>query len=262
MNEALILVGRRSDFPAKLTAAKPVTPRTPREVRETFEREKSGLWLASRVDLLTALAGVTVRPASNERLLLLRAPGAGDREFLHALFRFVVEPNDVRLLPTGELLDVLASPDRDDHFIGGAVAEDTGSVVLYRGNLEPVVIPKAWFAPRRKGSKPDFSDFEVIDFGQTIRFGEYEAAADAILYELDPDYRRRARQRRIKEDTSFGGSLRRLRLQKRISRTDFPGIGAKEIARIERGEVEEPHASTLAALARRLGVRSSEIESY
>ena len=54
----------------------------------------------------------------------------------------------------------------------------------------------------------------------------------------------------------------RLRKQRRLKRSDFAPISSKEIARIERNEVEQPHAKTLEAVADRLGVRSEEIEGY
>ena len=82
--------------------------------------------------------------------------------------------------------------------------------------------------------------------------GDYEAAADAILYEFDEEYRTRAKKRL--RDKSLGGAIRRLRLQKGLRQSDFPGISAKEIARIEKGLVKEPHAATLSIIAERTGV--------
>ena len=73
---------------------------------------------------------------------------------------------------------------------------------------------------------------------------------------------RRAKKRQIERDRSFGGALRRLRLQKGLRRTDFPGLTAKEIARIERGEVKKQHQRTLAVLAKRLGVPVDKISRY
>jgi transcriptional regulator with XRE-family HTH domain len=58
------------------------------------------------------------------------------------------------------------------------------------------------------------------------------------------------------------GALRRLRIQRGLRRGGFAGISAKEIARIERGEVAKPHADTLARLAQRLGVKAEEIDTY
>ncbi len=114
----------------------------------------------------------------------------------------------------------------------------------------------------RRSPKPDFTDFEVIDTGQTLRFGEYEAATDAILYEFDRASRQRMKKREIAADQSFGGALRRLRLQRGLTRGDFEPLSDKTIARIERGEVDKPHGDTLAMIAKKLGVEPGDIESY
>ena len=54
----------------------------------------------------------------------------------------------------------------------------------------------------------------------------------------------------------------RLRKQRGLKRTDFAPVSPKEIARIERNEIEKPHAKTLEAIANRLGVRPEEIEDH
>jgi len=100
------------------------------------------------------------------------------------------------------------------------------------------------------------------DFGHTIKLGEYEASADAILYEIDADYRRMLNKERQQNERSFGASLRRLRLQKRLKRSDFSPLAAKTVARIERNEIAKPHGKSLEILARRLGVAVDEIETY
>lgn len=158
----------------------------------------------------------------------------------------VIEPgNSVRLLSREDLVEVLASDRPEDYFIGGVVDRDDKAVLLCRGNLDRLVVPFAWFRAGRRSPRPDFEDFEVTDFGQTVRFGAYEATADAILYEFDPDARRRIKNTQVEKDETFGGALRRLRLARGLSRGDFPGINAKTIARVERGEVAKPHDETL-----------------
>jgi hypothetical protein len=194
---------------------------------------------------------------------LLAEAAKGEREFLDALFKRVVAPdNGVQLAEADDLAEVLAAPDRRNFFIGGAVSPAFKSLVLYRGDLEPLVVPWSWFKARPSGPRPDFAEFEVIDAGQTVRLGDYEAAAEAILYDYDADFRREHRKQRAQDDPSFGGSLRRLRLQRGLSRSDFPGLSTKEIARLERSEVKKPHAETLAILAKRLGVKPEEIATY
>jgi DNA-binding Xre family transcriptional regulator len=102
----------------------------------------------------------------------------------------------------------------------------------------------------------------VIDCGQTVRLGKYEAAADALLYEFDREYRRRLANQRAQSEKSFGASLRRLRKQRGLKQEDFQPLAAKTIARIEQGKVERIHPNTLAVIAKRLSVDPAEIETY
>ena len=176
-----------------------------------------------------------------------------DRDLLQGIFRIVVAPGTgMHILPVEELKEVLAAPHRDELFVGGVVDHANRLVVLFRGTLEPVIVSFGWFERRDPSSRPNFADFEVTDYGQTVRLGEYEAASDVILYMHDPEYRRRAKAREIRHDPYSG----------RFGETIFPGISEKQIARIERGESTRPHPRTLAAIAERLGVPSAEIETY
>jgi hypothetical protein len=165
-------------------------------------------------------------------------------------------------LPLGELLEVLLAPEPRDFIVGGMVDAIAGQVTLYRGDLTRLVVPLSIFKPSGTGSKIDPTDFEVIDSGHAIRFGAYEAATDAVFYECDPAFRKRARQKFRAEEKSFGASLRRLRVLRGLRQGDFSPLPAKTIARIERGEVAKPHGRTLEQIARRLGVGADEIETY
>lgn len=266
MSQDLLLVADRHTD--KWTGAGfPARPlRSDDEVRGAYlraDRRRPVLWVARRACQLRPLAeeGRSLRP--NHRLLLLSEVEAPARDLLHLLFRVVVAPGDgVRLLPPDELQEVLAAPNRGDYLIGGVVEPCTESVVLYRGTLEPLVLPFSWFLRRNPEPAPDFRDFEVTDFGQTVRLGPYETSTDAILYAHDSDYRRRAKERQLKLDDSFGACLRRLRLMKGVSRNDFPGVSEKQIARIERGEIDRPHRRTLLLIAKRLGVEPRDISTY
>ncbi len=263
MSEPLLLVEPRGHATRALARLEAERLRSKSEVCDALERHwRRALWVAPSAPalrlLLAALAG---RSKGDQRLLSLEPANGARHSLLHAIFRFVVSADEgVRLLPTDELADILSSRNRQDLFVAAAVAPD--AVVVYRGNLEPVVIPLTWFRGRPGGPNPDSSRLAVTDFGQTIRLGDYEAATDAILYEFDDAYRRRAKKRQIEQDRSFGGGLRRLRIQKGLRRTDFPGITGKEIARIEREEVSKPHPRTLAIIAERLGVHPESISSF
>ena len=85
----------------------------------------------------------------------------------------------------------------------------------------------------------------LTDYGRTVALGDYEASADAIFYELDPEYRGRLKKQRGQSDRTFGASLMRLRKQRSSKRSDFAPVSSKEVARIERNKVGKPHAKTL-----------------
>ncbi len=263
MSEPLLVVEPRGHANRELARLDADRLRTESEIRDALERSgRRAVWVAPSVAavqlLLAALAG---RSKGDQRLLSLEPANGARHSLLHAIFRFVVSADEgIRLLRVDELADVLGAANREDLFVGVAAAD--AAVVLYRGNLEPMVVPLAWFRTRAGGPKPDTADLAIMDSGQTVRLGEYEAATDAILYEFDAGYRRRAKKREVERDNSFGGALRRLRLQKGLRRNDFDGVTAKEIARIERGEVKKPRPRTVAILAKRLGVPAKQVATY
>ncbi len=165
-------------------------------------------------------------------------------------------------LPPDELVEALLSDHRADLFIGGIVDQSSKTITLWRGHLDSLTVPFSAFETSGDGIAPDFKHFSVTDSGQTIRLGTYEAATDAILYEFDPDYRRRIAQQRQITEQSFGASLRRLRKQQGKRREDFAPISAKTIARIEQGAEFAHHKTTLHTIATILGVAPDEIATY
>jgi len=265
MSEPLVVVDGSHRLVALREVAKVVSASSPRQVHEVMSKYVHGaIWIA-RPGPIVKLLAAAIDPLAKtpHRLLLIGSPKPPERAFLQAVFESVVAPDDdIQMLKLDDLVEVLRSAHRANLFIGGVVAPAAKSVVLIRGDLTSLVVPFAWFSPRPNGPKPDFSDFEIVDTGQTIRLGEYEAASDAALYEFDVEFRRHERRRRLSSDKSFGGALRRLRLQRGLSRDDFPGLSAKTIARIERGDVKEPHGGTLVTIAERLGVKPDEIASF
>jgi hypothetical protein len=165
-------------------------------------------------------------------------------------------------LPEDELVEVIARDDLATRFIGGCVDPVAKTLTLLRGDMTPVIASFVIFQPSGDGTAPDFSRLRLTDYGRTIALGDYEASADAILYELDPDYRRLLKKQRRQNERSFGAALMRLRKQRHLRRSDFAPISSKEIARLERNEIEKPHARTLEVLADRLGVPANDIDSY
>ncbi len=195
-------------------------------------------------------------------LLMLESPRPQMLSSLHGCFDNVIgEAVSFTTLPIDQLADVLNSDNKANLFIGGVVDEKTKTVALVRGNFNRLTVPLTFF--RSSGTtRPDFRKFSVDDYGQTIKFGNYEASADAILYELDSEYRRKINTQRRANEKSFGASLRRLRLQRGLAREAFSGVSSKTIARIERSEVDRPQGRTLSVIAKTLKVAPDEIESY
>lgn len=198
-------------------------------------------------------------------LVAFEAPRPKSVPGLTSCFRRLVgTAPDSKFLPLAELLDVLSAPPAETAglFIAGVADMESQTLALTRGNLKTVTVPFAMFQPSATGIEPDFSRLTLDDYGHTVRLGEYEASSDAILYEADPEYRRKTRKQQQAEQKTFGASLRRLRMLRRVSRDDFSPLAAKTIARMERNEVEKPHGETLRIVAKRLHVEPEEIESY
>jgi hypothetical protein len=94
---------------------------------------------------------------------------------------------------------------------------------MWRCDLAVIVIPLSAFR-RRNATVPDPTRLSVIDCGQTLRLGAFEAAVDALLYERDPAFRRRANGRLREEDRTLGGAIRRLQIHFGVARDTFPGL--------------------------------------
>jgi hypothetical protein len=227
------------------------------------ESPKDSIWVAKGTSRFAALAKASAQGSSDRRLLVLSAIDEITHHVLTAWFRYVVVGIDsISLLEPEALLEVLQAPNRDELFIGGAFDRNGKVIVLYRGSVEPLIVPLEWFRNTGDVDRPIPGKLEIVDFGQTVKFGDFEAAADAILYDFDSAYRTRAKKRFIETDTSLGGAIRRLRLQRGLCRGDFAPVPVRTIARIESGEVSQPQRSTLEKIADRLGVSVESLGSY
>ncbi len=223
------------------------------------------LWVSYVPRLTNELLKSVSRPSSRLGFgVLVHELKSQSLPMLTSSFRGVAYGTPSSFLPPVELAEVLSAENREDLFISGTVDSSTCTITFSRGNLNSLVVPFYAFQPSGNGVAPNFSDFSITDYGQTVRLGDYEAAVDAILYEYDSDYRRRLKRQRRASERTFAASLRRLRLQKKVSRSDFPGISEKTIARIEQGETGKQNIRprTLSLVAERLGVESREIGSF
>jgi Helix-turn-helix len=236
----------------------------------------SGVWIATKREATDELLREAFHPCFLRvphhgrhlrqqlgRLLILYTPRPESIPVLEELFTHVAwGTTSFKTLQPRELAEVVMSDNRHNLVIGGFVDPQTETLTLYRGDFEKFSVPLSVFKPSGTGIVPDASALELTDYGQTVRFGNYEAATDAILYEVDSDFRRAVNAKRREEDKTFGARLRRLRKLKGLRQSDFDLIPAKTIARIERGETQEPHGKTLQLIAECLGVEPDEIMSY
>jgi DNA-binding Xre family transcriptional regulator len=262
---SMYLLDRAKVRSSRFASLRPHVISSVRELRNSVAHAtRDSLWVSYASDLTEAL----IRSAS------LSAPSLGFGLFIHSLnvkmisalssfFRRIAFTMDGAFIPAEELAEVLKADHRAGLFIGGSVDNVTETITFWRGHLVPLTVPFSAFEVSGSGTKPDFNEFALIDCGQTVRLGDYEAAVDAILYEFDPDFRRRISKQRLQEDQSFGASLRRLRKQRGLRREDFePDLSAKTVARIEQGKVKRIHNKTLHALAQHLAVEPEEIGMF
>jgi hypothetical protein len=194
-------------------------------------------------------------------IVLITDPPVPSLFLLEALFKeVIVIPRDTSL-PVNQIQEIIRSKNAENYVIGGKIDKRTHTVILVRGDLSKLAAPFSTFRPSGINVKPDFTKFSIEDSGQTLKFGDYEASVDAVLYEFDPPYRSEKRAELAEKDESFGACLRRLRVLKGLKQNDFPDLDEREVRRIECGEVA-PRKSTVEKLARKLGVSVEEIRSY
>jgi len=261
----MFLLDRAKQRPRHFFDLQPEVLSTVAAVRQSVAKAtKDSLWVSYEEDLTEALIRAVYGPAQPlGRAVLVHRLSPQSLPALTGYFQRIAFASGDGILPSEELAEALGAENAADLFIGGSIDHDHQTITLWRGNLEPLTVPFSAFPPSGDGTTPDFRRFTVTDSGQTVRLGDYEAATDAVLYEFDPEYRRRiAKQRRMSE-RSFGASVRRLRLQRGLRREDFePEVSAKTIARIEQGKVEQIHKKTLETLAQRLQVEPEEIATF
>lgn len=74
-----------------------------------------------------------------------------------------------------------ANPGR--YFTAGSIDYLERKIFFWRGNDKLVIVPFDYFNASGDGTKPDFHDVAIIDCGQTVRLGKYEATVEGILDE-------------------------------------------------------------------------------
>jgi Helix-turn-helix len=234
-------------------------------IRESIpQADKHTLWISEDQELTSKLLKALKWPTKRlGRAVLLFKPQLEILTALSAAFDRVAFSSNGGFLSSEQLGEALVAKNRADLLIGGSVDKGSQTITLWRGNLDSIVVPFSAFPVSGDGITPNFDDFEIIDYGQTVRLGEYEAATDSVLYEYDPKYRRRKAKERIASEQGIGASIRRLRKQRGLRREDFASVcDAKTIARIEQGKEHTPRQRTLEGVAGILNVPLAELNTY
>ena len=77
--------------------------------------------------------------------------------------------------------------ERQKYILTARVDLEKNLLIFGRGNGAIGSIDLGFFTPSGTET-PDFDHLEIIDHGQTIKFGNYEAATDSILEEVERVY--------------------------------------------------------------------------
>lgn len=261
----MILLDRAPGRAAEFAGLHPEIVSSVSDLRNSVAHaSKDSVWVSYASDLTAALVkSASITSSTLGMGVFIHSLDMKTIPVLTSLFRRIAFAVDGGFLPAEELAEVLEAENRANLLIGGFVNNKTQTITLWRGNLESLTVPFSACEKSGDGTDPDFTSFSVIDCGQTVKLGDYEAAVDALLYEYDPEYRRAMSKKRLQEERSFGASLRRLRKQRGLRREDFePDVSAKTVARIEQGTVVRIHKKTINSLAKHLRVEASEIASF
>jgi DNA-binding Xre family transcriptional regulator len=262
---SMILLDRRPKRAAVFAGLHPHVVTSVTDLRKSVARaSRDSVWVSYASDLTDALVkGATSIPGTLGLGLFIHSLDIKSIPVLSSLFRRIAFTVDGGFIPAEELAEVLNAENRANLFIGGFVNKANETMTFWRGNLESLTVPFRAFEKSGDGTEPNIDAFSVIDCGQTVKLGDYEAAVDAVLYEYDPEFRRATSKKRLQEDRSFGAALRRLRKQRGLRREDFePDVAAKTVARIEQGKVTRIQRATLEALAKHLAVEPDQIETF
>lgn len=87
-------------------------------------------------------------------------------------------------LPEEQIEEIQTSDNAENLVIEMFVDHDEQKIILFfGGTTEQYGAEYSFdvFEPSGNGTIPDFTDAEIIDFGQSLRFGKYEAAVDSLF---------------------------------------------------------------------------------
>jgi hypothetical protein len=82
------------------------------------------------------------------------------------------------IVSDADLVEINASPHPERYVVAGALDLSKKRLSLIKGDLSVLDLSIEIFKMRL--CAPDFTRFSIIDCGQTLAFGEYQAAVDSL----------------------------------------------------------------------------------
>ena len=183
---------------------------------------------------------------------------------VRAVFDEVATGAEFGFLAEADLVAALRAQDKADRAVGACYNAATELLVFFTGDAKRLVVPVATIAEDKVMGKPDLQAVALIDGGKTVTFGRrYRVTFEDIRIGLDPVYRTAVRQRDREQDLTFGGGLRRARIDKGFEQKDF-GLSDRTLRRIETGIIKESgiRLATRKLIEKKLGMTFDEIRRY
>jgi len=87
----------------------------------------------------------------------------------------------IHCLPSEQIKELVRAPNKHELFVFGVLCQDVNLLSVFAGDGKIIDINLDIFEPSGDGTTPDFDRFEIIDYGQTLKFGNYEASSRTIL---------------------------------------------------------------------------------
>jgi len=145
-----------------------------------------------------------------------------------------------------------------DDLIADAVTMNDGLMVLSCA-MERIEVPWAALQTVSKVPTDEWGEFRVAEDGSYIHWPEPDVHMDLGGLErlVDPAAQEAAKVARVRSQQGFGAAVATLRKAAGLTQAAIEGVTARQIRRIESGEVF-PRVSTLAKLAKAQGQSTAE----
>lgn len=108
-----------------------------------------------------------------------------DTESDSVIYKSIEMSSDRPCLTLEELMDVLSDVNRSKFAIYASSDLLSQVLTIWRGDATILSIPFSDFQSIPENSHPNFNKVSIIDHGQTIKLGDYEASMEAIIREYN-----------------------------------------------------------------------------